>query len=164
VSRTLIRVSLLVAAHFVAGSAQATSYEVGCGPTRVGDLVAAIASANATAEDDRILLTTPGCTYTLTALDNVTDGGNGLPVVASAASAGRLTIEGSSATLARDGDAASFRLLLIAAGGDLTLRGLTLTGGEDSTVADDEHAIDPDEVAVAARENEACRDSATGEG
>ena len=128
--RTLIRVGLFVGAHCVAGSAQPASLEVGCGPTRAEDLVAAIASANATAEDDTILLTTPGCVYTLTAPENATDGGNGLPVVANAASAGRLTIEGSSATLARDSDAASFRLLQVAAGGELTLRGLTLTGGE----------------------------------
>jgi hypothetical protein len=67
-----------------------------------------------------------GCTYTLTEVDNLTDGPNGLPSIT-----GALTVEGNGATIERDlGEtAAYFRIMHVAVAGDLTLRELTVRGG-----------------------------------
>lgn len=125
-----IHMFLLTGIMFVAvsGSTHAATFNVGCGPTRVADLIAAINGANATAADDTINLTA-NCVYTLTLADNATDGGNGLPVIAAASTGGSLTIQGNGATIERDSAAPLFRLILIGAGANATLDQLTVRGG-----------------------------------
>ena len=62
------------------------------------------------------------CTYTLTAPDNPDDG---LPEIA-----GKVTISGRDTTIRRDPDATQdFRILHVAADGNLTLNSLTVSGG-----------------------------------
>jgi hypothetical protein len=66
-------------------------------------------------------------TYTLTEVNNTTDGPNGLPSVTSI-----LSIQGAGAdttVIERDTSAPGFRLVHVAATGTLTLEGLTLRGG-----------------------------------
>jgi hypothetical protein len=68
-------------------------------------------------------------TYTLTVVDNATDGATGLPVIASG---NNLTIAGNGDTIGRDttSGTAAFRLFDVAAGATLTLQGaLTLQNG-----------------------------------
>ena len=67
-------------------------------------------------------------------MDNATDGGNGLPVIVNAATAGTLTINGNGATIARSsaGGTPSFRILDIASGGNLTLNNTVISNGNTS--------------------------------
>jgi hypothetical protein len=88
-------------------------------------LLNAITTANANGEANTIAV--EAGTYTLTAVDNTTDGPNGLPSVTST-----LTIQGAgldTTVIERDPSAPGFRLLHVAAAGVLTLDGLTLKGG-----------------------------------
>jgi hypothetical protein len=88
-------------------------------------LIAAIHEANANGEENTITLAAG--TYTLTAVDNTTDGPNGLPSITSA-----LTLEGAGADttiLARAATAPPFGLVYVAASGNLTLARITLRGG-----------------------------------
>ncbi|OAI54825.1 hypothetical protein AYO44_03110 [Planctomycetaceae bacterium SCGC AG-212-F19] len=96
----------------------------------VAELIAAINAANGSAQDDTINLFAGG-TYTLTAADNATAGGNGLPVLGSGS--GALDIQGNGATIARSstGGTPDFRFFLIN-GGNLTLDDLTLTNGRSA--------------------------------
>ncbi len=64
------------------------------------------------------------CTYVLTANQD----GNGLPTIT-----GRVTLTGHLTTIARAANAADFRIFDVGPGGELTLRGVTLTGGKDSS-------------------------------
>jgi hypothetical protein len=94
----------------------------------VGDvacLIDAINTANANGEANTITLEAD--TYTLTAVDNITVGPNGLPAITST-----LTIQGAgidTTILERQASAPSFFLIHVAATGTLTLEGLTLRGG-----------------------------------
>ncbi|HKB39511.1 MAG TPA: hypothetical protein VKD72_23950, partial [Gemmataceae bacterium] len=88
----------------------------------VGDLIADINAANAQGGKNTINLTST--TYTLTAVDNTTDGPTGLPVIAPG---DQLTIDGNGATITRS--AGRFRLLDVAADASLTLNDLTLQNG-----------------------------------
>ncbi|GAA5201737.1 hypothetical protein GCM10023322_82330 [Rugosimonospora acidiphila] len=88
---------------------------VACDPNA---LIAALLLANA--GSGGTLSLAPGCTYTLTANQD----GNGLPPITRAVS-----ILGNDARLVRAANAAAFRLFEVRAGGDLTLAGLTLSGG-----------------------------------
>lgn len=65
-----------------------------------------------------------GATYTLAAIDNATDGNNGLPSIS-----GQITINGNRATIVRDNSAPDFRIFHITAVGNLTLNNLTLANG-----------------------------------
>jgi hypothetical protein len=91
-------------------------------PCSVTSLISAISTANTTPANSSITLTS-GCVYALTAANNTTDGGNGLPVIT-----GQVSIQGSGATITRSGTAA-FRLLDVATGGSLALSGGTLSNG-----------------------------------
>jgi hypothetical protein len=91
----------------------------------VACLIAAINAANANGEDNTIRLAAG--TYTLTSVNNTTDGANGLPSITST-----LTIIGVGAEttiIARAASAPPFRLVHVAAAGHLVLEGLTLQGG-----------------------------------
>jgi hypothetical protein len=86
-------------------------------------LVAAINAANA-AGGGAISLA-PRCTYTLTAANNNSFGGNGLPVITTP-----ITIAGANATIARS-SAQHFRIFEVdGPGGSLAASALTITGGD----------------------------------
>ena len=106
----------------VGGGAAASRTNVSCAAGGAG-LVAAVGAANA-AGGGTIKLAS-GCTYSLTSADNMTDGGNGLPVIVSG-----ITINGNGTTIA--GNSSHFRIIEVlgAEGGALTMNGITLTGGK----------------------------------
>src|SRR5262249_41833840 len=93
----------------------------------VSELIADINAANWTGGSNTITLVA-GKTFTLTAVDNTTDGATGLPVIAAN---DNLTILGNGDTIQR-GTAQgtpAFRLFDVAVGASLTLENLTLQGG-----------------------------------
>ena len=92
------------------------------------DLIAAITTANANATNDIILLNS-GCTYTLTEVNNATDGPNGLPSIASS-----MVILGNGAVIERSDapDTPPFRVFHIAANGALALKQVTVRNGQDA--------------------------------
>jgi hypothetical protein len=97
-----------------------------CAAGDVACLIAAIHIANSTPEADTIQLTSG--TYTLTTVDNMTDGANGLPSITSA-----LTIQGVGAdqTIVERGvNAPQFRVVHVSPPGTLALHALTIRGGE----------------------------------
>jgi hypothetical protein len=85
-------------------------------------LIAAISAANATG--GATINLAAGCTYQLTAANNTSLalGSNGLPVIASP-----IILNGSGTTIA--GNDTTFRILEVSGTGNLTLQGLTITGG-----------------------------------
>src|SRR5262249_53969570 len=99
--------------------------DVTCTAGDVTCLIAAINTANANGEANTITL--EAGTYTLMAVDNTTDGPNGLPSVT-----GIGTIKGAGADttiLEREANPPAFRLGHVAATGHLTLDGLTVRRG-----------------------------------
>jgi hypothetical protein len=91
-------------------------------PATPAQLVAVLDAANQTGIATTITLAA-GATFDFTHPDNFSDGVNALPVIT-----GTVTILGNNDTIERTGSA-GFRLFDVAAGGSLTLEGLTLTGG-----------------------------------
>jgi Ricin-type beta-trefoil lectin domain len=106
----------------LAGAQTAVAAPVTCS---VASLVAAINAANGAAGATTVTLPA-GCTYTLAAANNATDGGTGLPVIT-----GKVTVVGSGSTITRSAVAATpaFRIFDVATGGSLTLSSLTLSHG-----------------------------------
>jgi hypothetical protein len=103
--------------------------EFSCAAGDVPCRIEAISVANTNGETNTITLAAG--LYTLTAVDNNTDGPTGLPSVT-----GPLTLRGAGAdstVLERAAGAPLFRLLHVAATGGLTLEGLTLRGGDATT-------------------------------
>jgi hypothetical protein len=91
------------------------------------DLIADITAANQAGGTNTITLVAPTTSpYTLTAIDNTTDGATGLPVIAA-----NLTIVGNGDFIQRSTAAGTpaFRLLDVAGGASLTLQNLTLQNG-----------------------------------
>jgi hypothetical protein len=107
--------ALAAAAGPGAGGAAAVS--VPCSATTLVRDVGMVSSTGGT------VTLASGCVYKLTAQNNSTDGGTGLPVIK-----GNVTVQGNGATITRSATA-SFRLFDVAAGGSLTLNGLTLSNG-----------------------------------
>lgn len=108
----------------------AASMSIDCGD--VSGLIAAINNANDEINypgPDTIVLNPlnePICTYVLTAVDNATDGNNGLPSITS-----EITIIGNNATIERDTNSSDiFRILHVAATGTLALDSITIRGGQ----------------------------------
>jgi hypothetical protein len=101
-----------------------TNYTAG----NVNQLIADINAANQAGGSNTITLTAPTTSpYVLTAVDNSTDGANGLPVIAKY---NNLTIVGNGDTIERSLDnVPSFRLFDVASGSSLTLENLTLQHG-----------------------------------
>lgn len=93
-------------------------------PCSASGLVAAVAAANTTAGGGTVTLP-GGCTYTLTAADNSTDGPTGLPRIT-----GDVTVQGNGDTITRSSGAPAFRLFDVAMGGHLTLNSVRVTGGD----------------------------------
>src|SRR5262249_21641033 len=97
-----------------------------CAAGDVQCLIIAINHANANLQPQNTILLQAG-TYTLTNIDNDTNGPNGLPSITST-----MTIVGAghnTATITRDPNALGFRLLHVGASGRLTLQNLTLSNG-----------------------------------
>jgi hypothetical protein len=120
---SLAVVATMLAPLVTSGLVHAAVFQ--CSAGDVACLIAAIKTANGNGEDDTITL--EAGTYTLTAIDNDTDGSNGLPSITSP-----LTITGADAAttiIAREASAPLFRLLHVAAAGILTLKDLTITRG-----------------------------------
>ncbi len=102
-----------------------THYSAPC----VSALIADINLANAAGGTNTISLTAPiSSPYTLTTVDNTTDGATGLPVIAAGST---LIINGGGDVLERSTDPATpaFRLFDVAAGAALTLQWLTIQDG-----------------------------------
>jgi predicted outer membrane repeat protein len=95
-------------------------------PCDTDALIAAIRTANGSSEANTLNLAA-GCTYTLTAVDNDTDGPNGLPSIR-----GEMTINANGATIQRsDAPGTSpFRIFYVAWDSELTLYQLTLRNGD----------------------------------
>src|SRR5713101_4303528 len=112
---------LLAAAPAAQASSGATVPCSGPGGGPAG-LIAAISTANASG--GAMINLAAGCTYALTAANNTNpmSGGNGLPVITS-----RIILNGFRTTIA--GNDTSFRILMVTGSGNLTLQGLTVTGG-----------------------------------
>jgi hypothetical protein len=113
-------------------SARAHAKTFHCGAGDVQCLIDAIHEANANGKKNTIRLAAG--TYTLTEVDNTTDGPNGLPSITSEF---RLTIQGAKdegTIIERQFGAPHFRLIHVAATGTLTLDGLTLQGGNSDSV------------------------------
>jgi hypothetical protein len=93
----------------------------------VADLIADINAGNKAGGSNTIALVA-GSTFTLTAVNNTTDGATGLPVIAAN---NNLTIVGNGDTIARStaSGTPNFRLVDVALGASLTLENLTLQGG-----------------------------------
>ncbi|MFJ6151741.1 right-handed parallel beta-helix repeat-containing protein [Micromonospora profundi] len=83
-------------------------------------LIQAIVFANS--QDGGTLELAKGCTYNLTRNDYE---GNGLPVITE-----RVTLKGDHTTIGRDATADYFRILNVGPGGHLTLKGLSIRGGQ----------------------------------
>lgn len=118
--RTVGPVLLLTIA---AGSAQAAVFR--CAAGDVACLVDAINQSNANGQRNTLRL--EAGTYALTAIDNNTDGPNGLPSIT-----GHVVIRGKGAdatSIARPSSAPEMRLLHVGSSGQLTVDGVTLTGG-----------------------------------
>jgi len=96
-----------------------------CASGDVACLIAAIHTANANGQANTIRLQSG--TYTLSAVDNDTDGANGLPSITSA-----LALVGAGpagTTIERDASAPLFRLLHVGQTGSLKLQSVTARGG-----------------------------------
>ena len=99
------------------------------------DLIADINAANKAGGTNTITLTAPTTSpYVLTAVNNTTNGANGLPVISGGGkklAADNLTIVGNGDTIERStaSGTPAFRLFDVAGGSSLTLENLTLTGG-----------------------------------
>ncbi len=95
------------------------------------ELISDINAANKHGGANTIALTAPASSpYVLTAVNNSTDGANGLPVI-SGNKAGALTIVGNGDTIERSTAAGTpaFRLFDVASGNSLTLESVTLENG-----------------------------------
>src|ERR1022692_746857 len=90
-------------------------------------LIAAINTANASG--GATINLAAGCTYALTGANNTnpTLGDNGLPVITS-----RIILNGFRTIIA--GNDTSFRILMVTGSGNLTLQGLTVTGGSTGSL------------------------------
>ena len=103
--------------------------------TNTAELINHLNISNSNLQNDTINLL-PNTTYTINAVNNITDGNNGLPIIL--ADGGRsLTINGKGSTLDRSsvGGSPDFRLLYVATGADVTLNDLTISNGKTSGTA-----------------------------
>src|SRR5262249_36672681 len=116
----------------------------------VAQLIADINAANLAGGSNTIKLAAH-TDFTLSAVDNTTDGPTGLPVIAAG---NNLTINGKGDALARSADLGTpaFRLFDVASGASLTLKDLTLANGlaTGTTVTGPETVAPDGEVIVLA--------------
>ncbi|MCG5473235.1 right-handed parallel beta-helix repeat-containing protein, partial [Micromonospora sp. LAH09] len=88
-------------------------------PCDTDKLIQAVTFANN--DDGGVLELAKGCTYTLTRNQD----GNGLPVITQP-----ITLKGEHTTVGREATADYFRILNVGPGGHLTLKGLSIRGGQ----------------------------------
>ena len=94
----------------------------------VAGLITAINTANSNNQNDDINLAASG-TYTLTAVNNMNDGPNGLPTI-TGDNGHQLNIYGNGATITRNSFAPRFRIFFVQlSSGHLALNDLTITNG-----------------------------------
>ena len=122
----LASVMLVLSAPTYASTFTCSSGDVAC-------LIAAINTANTNGEPENTIRLSPG-TYTLTAVDNDTQGPNGLPSVTSTLTI-RADVDGSEVMVVRAATAPGFRFLHAGSGAVLTVHGITLSGGDLTAVS-----------------------------
>lgn len=118
-------VQLVIFLIFILASPR-SAYSVPCNANNVVSLINTIIAANIGNCDNDTINLAAG-TYTLTAVNNNTDGPNGLPSITS-----NITINGAGASttiIERNVIGHAFRIFHVAATGNLTLNGLTISDG-----------------------------------
>lgn len=125
--RGLVLVGMLGFGGLSGGWVHAGTTTVACSSD---DLIAALTTANQNGQPDTLELAAD-CTYTLTVVENETNGPNGLPSVVDDAGHG-IVINGNGATIERAHDNAipAFRIFHVAEGGTLELHQVTIQYGE----------------------------------
>lgn len=93
--------------------------------SNVTDLIGDITAANSAGGNNTITLAA-NSSFTLSQVNNTTNGANGLPVISKG---DNLTTIGNGDAITRSSSSAAFRLLDVASGASLTLENLTLSGG-----------------------------------
>jgi LPXTG-site transpeptidase (sortase) family protein len=116
----------LIGVAVIASPAQAQSFNA----SNATELIQAINDANTNGQDDTITLTAD---IVLTAVDNTTDGVNGLPSILSDGGHS-LTIEGNGFSISRSGGTA-FRIIHIATGANVFIRNVSIENGLASASA-----------------------------
>ncbi|MDG4757115.1 hypothetical protein [Micromonospora sp. WMMD710] len=111
-------------------------------PCDTDKLIQAIVFANN--KHGGVLELAKGCTYNLTRNDFE---GNGLPVITE-----NITLKGEHTTISREATADYFRILNVGSGGHLTVKGLTIKGGQTIELFD---AVEPAAVWSAYSDSEA---------
>ncbi|MFF0154960.1 hypothetical protein [Micromonospora sp. NPDC005203] len=111
-------------------------------PCDTDKLIQAIVFANN--KHGGVLELAKGCTYNLTRNDYE---GNGLPVITES-----ITLKGEHTTISREATADYFRILNVGAGGHLTIKGLTIKGGQTIEL---ENSVEPAAVWAAYSDSEA---------
>ncbi|MFG1892910.1 hypothetical protein ACGFIP_02650 [Micromonospora zamorensis] len=111
-------------------------------PCDTDKLIQAIVFANS--KNGGVLELAKGCTYNLTRNDYE---GNGLPVITE-----HITLKGEHTTISREATADYFRILNVGAGGHLTVKGLTIKGGQTLEL---ENSVEPAAVWAAYSDSEA---------
>ncbi|MBG6064306.1 hypothetical protein [Micromonospora ureilytica] len=111
-------------------------------PCDTDKLIQAIVFANN--KHGGVLELAKGCTYNLTRNDYQ---GNGLPIITE-----RITLKGEHTTISREATADYFRILNVGAGGHLTIKGLTIKGGQTLEL---ENGVEPAAVWAAYSDSEA---------
>jgi hypothetical protein len=102
---------------------------ISCSAGDIDCLISAINEANSNDRQPYTIRLAAGI-YTLTNIDNDTNGPNGLPSITGSVKI--VTVNSDQATLARATGAPNFRLLHVAATGHLILRGVIVTNGNSS--------------------------------
>ncbi|MET8463763.1 hypothetical protein [Micromonospora zamorensis] len=111
-------------------------------PCDTDKLIQAIVFANS--KNGGVLELAKGCTYNLSRNDYE---GNGLPVITE-----HITLKGEHTTISREATADYFRILNVGAGGHLTVKGLTIKGGQTLEL---ENGVEPAAVWAAYSDSEA---------
>lgn len=119
--RTMLFLPIVVLLFAFSSPIQAANFDV----NDAASLIAAINTANSNAEADVINLT---ANITLGAVDNITLGENGLPLIL-ADGGNFLTIEGNGFQISRAGTAPGFRLLYLDTGANVIINQLILNNG-----------------------------------
>jgi hypothetical protein len=121
-------VSCVVVVSGMLGLPRQSPAHVGAFTCAAGDVACLIDAINqANSSGVATTITLEAGTYTLTEVNNLTEGRNGLPLVT-----GTMTIQGAGAEttiIERDASAPGFGLVRVTATGALTLEGLTLRRG-----------------------------------
>jgi fibronectin type 3 domain-containing protein len=117
---TIAVVGCVAAFSSVAAAPGLSAAPVACDPA---SLVTALAAVSGSGQTGTVTLT-PGCTYTMSAINNTIDGENAFPDVL-----GSVTVVGNGATITRPISAPSFRFFIVDDGGSLNLSNVTLSNG-----------------------------------